>query len=336
METYLTYARGMEASESVLTWIELRVKQQMEKEKPTTEEVEHIIDYLVSNEAPKTLSAMTYEQAKSNTDKWVKTLIKKGEHIHETAADTEVVLDFKDGFKIVKLVGKSAFEREGYLMRHCAGSYADRKDTEVYSLRDSHNMPHATIEKDVQIKGKDNGDISPKYIEYVVKFLEYTGMDVRDSEMAHLGYEVVPFGAYTKTKLYRDKYAVKGTKIEYRDDVRIFDSQTNLFNYQGVDVSLFRGDLRITSNMQHGTLAEVSGYVDVREGATFTAPVLAKSGYVDVREGATFTAPVLAEVSGSVYVRKGATFTAPVLAKSGYVDVREGGKLIAPLLGYSE
>ena len=39
------------------------------------------------------------------------------------------------------------------------------------------------------------------------------------------------------------------------------------------------------------------------------------SGSVDVREGATLTAPALAEVSGSVVVREGATLTAPKLKR---------------------
>ena len=48
--------------------------------------------------------------------------------------------------------------------------------------------------------------------------------------------------------------------------------------------------------------------------------------------GATFTAHMLAEVSGSFYVGEGATFTAPVLAKSGYVDVHKGATFTAPML----
>ena len=75
------------------------------------------------------------------------------------------------------------------------------------------------------------------------------------------------------------------------------------------------------------------GTVDVRKGATFTAPVLPEvSGYVDVREGATFTAPVLTEVSGYVNVMEGATFTAPVLTKCGSVDVQKGATFTAPVL----
>jgi len=79
-------------------------------------------------------------------------------------------------------------------------------------------------------------------------------------------------------------------------------------------------------------VVEFTGSVDVRQGATFTAPKLTKAGSVDVREGATFTAPELTEVAGSVYVCEGATFTAPVLAKAGYVDVCEGATLTAPVL----
>jgi hypothetical protein len=105
-------------------------------------------------------------------------------------------------------------------------------------------------------------------------------------------------------------------------------------------------------NITAPALTEVSGYVDVQQGATFTAPALAKSGsvdvqkgatftapalvevsgYVDVQKGATFTAPALVEVSGYVYVQTGATFTAPALAKSGSVFVREGATFTAPAL----
>jgi len=78
------------------------------------------------------------------------------------------------------------------------------------------------------------------------------------------------------------------------------------------------GDLIVTIENQNdfNELTEVSGYVDVRQSATFTAPALQKSGYVYVRQGATFTAPALTEVSGSVYVQEGATFTRPSLTEA--------------------
>lgn len=43
----------------------------------------------------------------------------------------------------------------------------------------------------------------------------------------------------------------------------------------------------------YSALTEVSGYVDVRQNAQFTAPALTKSGSVYVQENAQFTAPAL-------------------------------------------
>ena len=85
------------------------------------------------------------------------------------------------------------------------------------------------------------------------------------------------------------------------------------------DIKVWHGDLNISENskLELPHLAEVTGSVDVQQGATFTAPVLAKTGSVYVQQGATFTAPVLAEVTGSVYVQQGATFTAPKLNRGG-------------------
>ena len=71
-------------------------------------------------------------------------------------------------------------------------------------------MPHATLSKQSQqIKGKGNGNIHPKYIKYVVEFLEHLEVEVRDSEMQNLGYvNVENFedkNAVFKD-LFRDKY----------------------------------------------------------------------------------------------------------------------------------
>src|SRR5262249_15447219 len=122
---------------------------------------------------------------------------------------------FKDGFKIVQLVGKNAYEREGYLMRHCVASYHG-SSKEIYSLRDQDDMPHCTMEKDQQIKGKGNGNIHPKYVGYVVKFLEHAGMTVGDSEMRHLGYiNIEKFKEYLSkdTKCFNGKYVPEDEKL---------------------------------------------------------------------------------------------------------------------------
>lgn len=145
MEKYLEYSVAFLAPEKVQAWIKSTLKNYLAKNSPTQDEVEHIIDYLRSEEAPKTISGMSYEEALKNTTKWNAALMKKGAHIKETDKDTETVFDFKDGFRIVKLVGKAAYEREGYLMRHCVASYFGNGKT-ILSLRDKDNYPHCTIE----------------------------------------------------------------------------------------------------------------------------------------------------------------------------------------------
>jgi len=214
----IKYAKGLGAKDTVLKWLEQRVD-----EEKNQGEVEHIVDYLVSNKAPKKLDRATYKQMKENTDKWVKELNKKANKITETEKDTEVVLDFKDGFKFVRLIGENAYAREGLLMKHCVQSYFG-KDDEIYSLRDKDNNPHCTISKQSQqIKGKGNGSINPKYISYVVKFLKYLKIDVRASEMQNLGYyNVSKYKKYlndeTKNNLFNKKYWFKENKLKDKNN----------------------------------------------------------------------------------------------------------------------
>ena len=212
LQEIIDYAGFMNVDEDVYDWIDTHLKPQLDKNKTDQGEIEHIIDYLASDKRPKRLNKMSYEQAKSNTDKWNKSLIKKGSKIIELESDIEVIKDFGDGFKIVKLIGKNAYEREGFLMRHCLSSYWGL-DKEIYSLRDKDNMPHCTMEKDQQIKGKGNGAISPKYIDYIVSFLEDTGMEVGDREMKNLGYvnvkNIKEKLHKVKNSFYRDNYLLK-------------------------------------------------------------------------------------------------------------------------------
>ena len=330
----INYAHGQNANKHIIQWIEKRIKEPFD-----LSESEHIVDYLVSDKAPSRLTRATYNQMKTNADKWTNSLQKKGNNIIEDKQDTKIILNFKDGFKIVQLIGENAYKREGMLMRHCCANYYG-KDVEVYSLRDKNNKPHCTIEKDVQIKGKGNGDISPKYINYVVGFLEWSGMKVRDSEMQNLGYIVPKFYRYVENKLYKNKYLRKTEAVVYKDNVKIFTSLDELIKYSGKKICLLDTNIAIKQNADLNItgLKEVGGYVNVGENAKFTAPVLTKCGSVYVRENAKFTAPVLKEVGYSVNVRENAKFTAPVLTKCGSVNVGENAKFTAPVLkevGYS-
>lgn len=144
IKEYKDYAKYLNCSESVMGWIDTTLSNYLEKNQPEQSEVEHVLDYLAQNEVKK-IQMMSYPEGVKKAEKWIIKLNKKAEKIEESDDDTKLILDFKDGFKIVQLIGKRAYEREGNLMRHCVASYYGR-DTKIYSLRDAQNNPHCTIE----------------------------------------------------------------------------------------------------------------------------------------------------------------------------------------------
>ena len=256
IEELKEYAKGLGCQDDVLSFIEKRYTDQ------SINDFEHIIDFLVSNERPKRLDRATYIQMKLKSEKWIESLNKKSDLIDDSNG-FETVLDFGDGFKFVKLISEDSYKKEGFLMRHCVASYYD-KGVEIYSLRDKQNNPHCTVEKDKQIKGKGNGNISPKYIDYVVRFLEWAEMKVRDNEMKNLGYEKEIFPEYVLNKkdLFRNKYYRVGVKIEYLDSVIVFKNINEAVLYKGNKISLFKGsaDFRNSQIKDLGQLQSIGGY----------------------------------------------------------------------------
>lgn len=196
----IEYAKALGANQEVLDWLNTAAKAYLVKSKTRVShsEVEHIIDWLVSGKAPTRLRKLSYMDAKRKADEWTKRNQKKGRGMIDTDQDIETIHDFLDGTRIVKLLTKNAYLREGTIMGHCVGGYSLNQDVHIYSYRDKKNMPHATFEVQkrsneiVQIKGKGNGDIHPKYIHPILAFLKSIGMDVRPSDMKNLGYFHVP------------------------------------------------------------------------------------------------------------------------------------------------
>lgn len=169
----INYARSLNAKQNVIEFIKKEMKQENE-----ISEWKNIINYLVYKDFKNLENFASYKLLKEKAKKWMNLLKQNDKTMDEEyGKDIEIVLDFEDGFKFVKLLSENAYIREGKLMKHCLASQFYRKNTEIFSLRDSSNLPHCTIEKYDQIKGKRNGDVSPKYIDYVVRFLELIGMD---------------------------------------------------------------------------------------------------------------------------------------------------------------
>lgn len=189
------YAAGINSNQEVLGWLKTTGKKAIEKRVATIGDVEHILDFLNSDAAPERLRKMSFVDAKRKAAEWSEANQKKGRGLVDADDDLEVIHDFRDGNKIVRLKTQKAYQREGFLMNHCVGGYnPSESDCLIYSYRDALNMPHATFEvrkednEIVQIKGKGNGPIHPKYIHPILAFLKAIGMDIRPSDMKNLGY----------------------------------------------------------------------------------------------------------------------------------------------------
>ncbi len=112
----------------------------------------------------------------------------------ERRGQDNTLLDFEDGFRFALLCNETDLAKEGDRMSHCAGDYGYEIDhrSDIDSMRDRRNRPHVTIEilgsrRVVQIKGKANGPVAPRYRKYVVAFINRMGLDVTgDRENAGL------------------------------------------------------------------------------------------------------------------------------------------------------
>jgi hypothetical protein len=181
--------------DNVKSWINGKLRKYLIDKPENMGEIEHIIDYFNSDKCPLDIKTIPYEQAVNMSKKWIDGLIKESNDIVETEVDTETILTFEKGFKFVKLLTKNAVLREGNLMSHCVGSY-DPTKKDLYSLRDAKNISHCTIEvsrdnktdRVNQVKGKGNGEVHPRYINYVIDILKYFKMEIRNSELNYIGY----------------------------------------------------------------------------------------------------------------------------------------------------
>ncbi len=195
------YAKHLNANDEILSWLRTTGKKALTKafhalqSQKCESDLEHVLDYFVSSAAPRRLQKMSFIDAKRKAAEWSKANQKKGRNLIDGSDDIETIHDFLDGTKIVRLRTKKAFQREGFLMSHCAGGYSpDNENCHIYSYRDGENIPHATFEvrkennEIIQIKGKGNGPIHPKYIHPILAFLKTIGMEVRPNDMVNLGY----------------------------------------------------------------------------------------------------------------------------------------------------
>lgn len=153
-----------------------------------TQDIEHLADWLVHIVASKGSSTVLHdlrgvqslEIANQQADKYFNAISSNIEDSEEKEG-TKTILQLPNGFRWVEVMSEPCLSREGKLMGHCVGGYSHSVKggyKKIFSLRDSKNEPHVTIEFDVntdaikQIKGKENEPPVEKYWHHVAKFLE--------------------------------------------------------------------------------------------------------------------------------------------------------------------
>jgi hypothetical protein len=149
-------------------------------------------------------SAMTMVRSGITTPAVQKFLKVYFKNAHEGPDAVKTVAAWPDGYRIVRLKTVAALEREGILMGHCLAtkrhyhqSVEKPSSRFLFSLRDSANVPHATLEvllhtrngllyrrELIQCRGKGNEPVHPKYMPYIDGFLRTQQIEVLNHETA--------------------------------------------------------------------------------------------------------------------------------------------------------
>ena len=154
------------------------------------EKIASVLDWMRSPEGPLVSGDWTrisFEQALKAEHDWIEAKAKAYTKRQDDAAAEEGTTLFVDlsslgekwvGWRWVRVESALALDREGALMRHCVGSYAEdvaegRK--EIYSLRDPEDKPRLTVEARgstlAQLKGYANGACPEELREVVGAFV---------------------------------------------------------------------------------------------------------------------------------------------------------------------
>ena len=153
-------------------WLAIQIEDGLKPPEP--DELTNISDWIRDQEPD--LDKLDFDEAKEASDGWHEGF-KSKDHKAGPYKTKNIDLNLSDGYSMV-LVPVEDLDTEGELMQHCVGSYKDQVESgvEIYSLRDSSNKPHVTIElyndNINQIQGKQNEPPIKKYHPYIWEWAE--------------------------------------------------------------------------------------------------------------------------------------------------------------------
>ena len=96
--------------------------------------VQSVLDFICYSgyATEKHLTTLDFEEAEKKHTQWLKRLQRKEQALE---GRVEIVYRFSNDYSMVLLLDKNAYEREGFLMNHCVGSYYGMSKSKIYSLR---------------------------------------------------------------------------------------------------------------------------------------------------------------------------------------------------------
>ncbi len=150
------------------------------------DEVEAVLDWVAALPSVDPLLAnklgrISFDQARIHSARWHRRLAARRAHLPDDDPNgIEPVLAADGGRRWVRLISRAALDYEGARMGHCVGEGGyDSFRNRIYSLRDSRNRPHCTVEFDPsrrrvqQAKGRANDDVPAKYRGDVERLLRH-------------------------------------------------------------------------------------------------------------------------------------------------------------------
>lgn len=245
--------------EQIKKWLDSNYNNFLKKNQPLDQSVlDHIVDWMNSKEGESYLQRIDRVSVPAAIDlskKWTILLNKKHEKKISSIKKqegTDLIKSFENHYKIVKLNSKESFQFEGKSMGHCVSSYYDQDpDIEIYSLRDTENNPHCTIEFNKksrsinQIKGKGNLEVLKKYHKYIASFLnEFEFEKIYSYDLKNI--QSIYFGNYI---FLNDEIPLT---LEIKKDFKI-----ELVNYQHTfDSLIINGDAEFLKNKRTKKIAK--------------------------------------------------------------------------------
>lgn len=156
------------------TWKNSTLKNYLNKHTITDSDLNLLITFLVENNDLK-LERLSVPQALNKAKTWQHRQLKKAQATVESGI-VEEVYKFSNGLKFVRLVDQASKIWEGKHMGHCVGGEEYQDSSNLYSLRDRNNFPHATLEINgkwiEQINGKSNKVLADRYQKYLIEFFK--------------------------------------------------------------------------------------------------------------------------------------------------------------------